>query len=225
MLHAWYETIFKKIGGKFGEFAEVSKDTIERDCLEFGKALVRIGSHCFVNEESEHDSFGRLYFVAVREEYALEGAKRTGEALQGKNRCLQEGVSRLEKREIRVLHKSQAIWPLGSKAKIRLEITIGAGEDDRGGGNTTRLVRHIDEAHRSLLSCADVEGVHSSCSETGKGSKSMDCRVGSLMEGVSATSSAQPMRKEKTQLSKLVYVCGRSKQGEKIEKGGEQFQR
>lgn len=44
--------------------------------------------------------------MAVREEYALESAKRTGEALQGKKECLQEGVSRLEKRGIRVLHKS-----------------------------------------------------------------------------------------------------------------------
>lgn len=69
-----------------------------------------------------------------------------------------------------------------------------------------------------------MEGAHSSCSEMGKGSKSMDCRVGSLMEGVSATSSAQPTRKEKTQLSKLAHVRG-SKQGEKIEKGREQFQR
>lgn len=69
--------------------------------------------------------------MAVREEYALESAKRTGEALQGKKECLQEGVSRLEKRGIRVLHKSQAIWPLGSKAKIRSEKPISAGEDDK----------------------------------------------------------------------------------------------
>lgn len=85
-------------------------------------------------------------------------------------------------------------------------------------------VEGVHSSHKSVLSCADVEGAHSSCSEMGKGSKSMDCRVGSLMEGVSATSSAQPIRKEKTQLSQLVYICGRSKQGEKIEKGGEQFQ-
>lgn len=84
MLHAWYETIFKKIGGKFGEFDEVSKDTIERYCLESGKALVRIGSHCFVNEESELDSFERFILWQLGKSMPWRLPKEQGKLYRGR---------------------------------------------------------------------------------------------------------------------------------------------
>lgn len=60
------------IGGKFGEVVKLSKETLDKSNLEFGRLCVKTDLRGFINREVKIKIFGSLFKVLVKEDLGLE---------------------------------------------------------------------------------------------------------------------------------------------------------
>lgn len=70
-LHAWDLTTFAKNGGCLGKSVEISKETLEKTFLEFGRVWAQVQSHRSIDKDKEIRIFGNFFLVYVKEEQIL----------------------------------------------------------------------------------------------------------------------------------------------------------
>lgn len=70
-LSVWSRETFEEIGRKMGKVIAVTKETEEKEMLEFGRLQLQVENFLEINTVIYLRSFGYLYPISVREETAI----------------------------------------------------------------------------------------------------------------------------------------------------------